>query len=952
MTSQTYNLDGPKEFPFPYPVRSADQLTVEIVPGAAVAPGDYEVVGVGPTSTQVTVRYPNAPTSGGLQLKITRYVAPERVTQIDSPSDINVTNLNAEFNNVYEALTDFESYILDLVQTEVDAAIAAKEAAQLAAQEAEAAWDAFRDQYWGAYATDPSESPLGNPPDEGDLYWNTTADQWRVWNGTAWQQPDTAVGVNYDRRDYIATASQTTFAVDYDAPFVQVWVNGALIPPSDYTAVSGTDVVLDEGVPADTEVTVIGLGATAIDVLDGDAATVTTSTGTQLLPAALDKRVLHVPDIAALRALTGVQDGAAVRMTTTGRAGDFYFDASDLSAEVTADPQSGIYVAPDSDPTGASGAWAREATSYMPDHWGAAGDGQANDSAPMQAALDWLSAQYVATGSPQTLTLRPGAVYVERLVELRPGVNIDGGQSATLLKTPAGAETDEAALKWWRMLTVDTADWNSAEARAHRVAIKGVIFDGNLKNMNWTDNTYNQEQGHCLFLDGPSAGGDSEARARFGVYDCTFRNSVADGLSAYRNIDLIARNIEADNCFRGGFVATGGNSIIKLRGYRGENARFDIEVDGAGHDGIFATDYDISGVEVDRNGGGLRPGGIDFGGSRGGQFRLSNARVYTPPMNFSGQQDDPKKIIENSRFTLGAYSSSANRITWPAETLWRNIDFVVRHQAGETNYSAIHVYPQTATNCVMKFSECRMILDESVRDNEPSAVCRSLWLEPSNATGSDDNGDVSYILENCSEVGSWDNAVNISQGGTVVINGGSYSADKLVRLVSTSGRPAQVTVEGHVGLSDTVTGLFSTPGQVTQPGAFIQFSGAVFPRPVPPNSTVLTYPVIGSYSFPVDSAPVSSVGALRGAVAVLNLGALDASGDPVASRSWVAKTSSSTSAAFRLAGFSAETGTTAERPTLTAIDAGCQYFDTDLDADGTPIWWNGTAWVDATGATV
>ncbi|MCH9735547.1 MAG: hypothetical protein K0U78_13510 [Actinomycetia bacterium] len=335
MTSQTYNLDGPKEFPFPHPVRSADQLTVEIVPGAAVAPGDYEVVGVGPTSTQVTVRYPNAPTSGGLQLKITRYVAPERVTQIDSPSDINVTNLNAEFNNVYEALTDFESYILDLVQTEVDAAIAAKEAAQLAAQEAEAAWDAFRDQYWGAYAADPSVSPIGNPPDEGDLYWNTTANQWRVWNGTAWQQPDTAVGVNYDRQDYIATASQTTFAVDYDAPFVQVWVNGALIPPSDYTAVSGTDVVLDEGVPADTEVTVIGLGATAIDVLDGDAATVTTSTGTQLLPAALNDRVLHVPDIAALRALTGVQDGQAVYLEadSSGGAGTYVIDTGSAAPE-------------------------------------------------------------------------------------------------------------------------------------------------------------------------------------------------------------------------------------------------------------------------------------------------------------------------------------------------------------------------------------------------------------------------------------------------------------------------------------------------------------------------------------------------------------------------------------------------------------------------------------------
>lgn len=44
--------------------------------------------------------------------------------------------------------------------------------------------------------------------------------------------------------------------------------------------------------------------------------------------------------------------------------------------------------------------------------------------------------------------------------------------------------------------------------------------------------------------------------------------------------------------------------------------------------------------------------------------------------------------------------------------------------------------------------------------------------------------------------------------------------------------------------------------------------------------------------------------------------------------------------------------TTANRPTLTSSDIGVMYMDTTLDGDGKPIWWNGTAWVDATGATV
>jgi hypothetical protein len=43
---------------------------------------------------------------------------------------------------------------------------------------------------------------------------------------------------------------------------------------------------------------------------------------------------------------------------------------------------------------------------------------------------------------------------------------------------------------------------------------------------------------------------------------------------------------------------------------------------------------------------------------------------------------------------------------------------------------------------------------------------------------------------------------------------------------------------------------------------------------------------------------------------------------------------------------------TANRPTLAVSDIGVMHLDTTLDADGKPIWWTGTAWVDATGAVV
>ena len=45
-----------------------------------------------------------------------------------------------------------------------------------------------------------------------------------------------------------------------------------------------------------------------------------------------------------------------------------------------------------------------------------------------------------------------------------------------------------------------------------------------------------------------------------------------------------------------------------------------------------------------------------------------------------------------------------------------------------------------------------------------------------------------------------------------------------------------------------------------------------------------------------------------------------------------------------------EKGDTASRPTYSSTDYGRIYLDTDLDADGKPIWWQGTKWIDATGA--
>lgn len=68
---------------------------------------------------------------------------------------------------------------------------------------------------------------------------------------------------------------------------------------------------------------------------------------------------------------------------------------------------------------------------------------------------------------------------------------------------------------------------------------------------------------------------------------------------------------------------------------------------------------------------------------------------------------------------------------------------------------------------------------------------------------------------------------------------------------------------------------------------------------------------------------------------------------------YVATATSTTAANYRLTRQKGiKRDTTANRPTVTANDVGLMFLDTTLDADGKPIWWTGTAWVDATGLAV
>src|SRR5690606_7754092 len=59
-------------------------------------------------------------------------------------------------------------------------------AATLAATDAENQFKAFRGIYYGAAPSDPSVDPNGDPPNDGDWYFNTTLKEVRLYEGGEW----------------------------------------------------------------------------------------------------------------------------------------------------------------------------------------------------------------------------------------------------------------------------------------------------------------------------------------------------------------------------------------------------------------------------------------------------------------------------------------------------------------------------------------------------------------------------------------------------------------------------------------------------------------------------------------------------------------------------------------------------------------------------------------------
>ena len=146
------------------------------------------------------------------------------------------------------------------------AASASQIAAAASAAAAAASYDTFDDRYLGTKTSDPTLDNDGNALVVGALYFNSVANEMRVYDGANWIAASSAGGASLLNYNYTATAGQTTFSgaddnaatLSYVQQNLIVTLNGIVLEDgTDYTASNGTSIVLSTGAAAGDELNVV-----------------------------------------------------------------------------------------------------------------------------------------------------------------------------------------------------------------------------------------------------------------------------------------------------------------------------------------------------------------------------------------------------------------------------------------------------------------------------------------------------------------------------------------------------------------------------------------------------------------------------------------------------------------------------------------------------------------------
>jgi|14BtaG_2_1085337.scaffolds.fasta_scaffold01259_2 hypothetical protein len=229
-------------------VNTVAGVSTDVSTVAGISSNVSTVSGISANVTTVAGISSNVTTVAGISGNVTTVAG--QTTNLQNVTD-NLTAIQNAATNATNAATSATS-----AATSATAAAASQTAAAASAASAASSYDSFDDRYLGVKASDPTVDNDGDPLSSGLLYFSSSENIMKVYDGASWIAATSAGNVSLTTYQYTATSGQTTFSgsddnaatLTYTVNNILVTLNGSLLfNGTDYTATNGTSIVLTSG---------------------------------------------------------------------------------------------------------------------------------------------------------------------------------------------------------------------------------------------------------------------------------------------------------------------------------------------------------------------------------------------------------------------------------------------------------------------------------------------------------------------------------------------------------------------------------------------------------------------------------------------------------------------------------------------------------------------------------
>ena len=156
----------------------------------------------------------------------------------------------------------------------------------------------FADVYQGGKATDPTLRNDGSALQAGDLYFNTTNDELRVYSGSIWQSGTAGI---VSVQNFTGDGSDTIFvlsAAPYGENNTQIYIDGVYQQKNTYS-LSGSTITFSEAPPNLADIEVVTISTLALGQTDSSL-TLYTPAGTGAVQTTVQTRLRQLDDGGAI----------------------------------------------------------------------------------------------------------------------------------------------------------------------------------------------------------------------------------------------------------------------------------------------------------------------------------------------------------------------------------------------------------------------------------------------------------------------------------------------------------------------------------------------------------------------------------------------------------------------------------------------------------------------------